>query len=213
MLFAAILVVNATSAFGKGKVDQAIEDHQDSRRKLKQAHQELFEKMDRYHEAVSSKNPDPAKIATAKQEISATNQRINGILQDAHARINTLIQSMEYSIEDGLREKTGEDDEDSGTPLAESEVASFLAKNPPPEATSEASPPAEGMKMGFPSRGRVSPRSSPSPSPTAPAVEVAAPEIVDPQGSREFTFGKRSAKPGTPAPLPTPHATPNARAN
>jgi hypothetical protein len=213
VIFAAILVVNATSAFAKGKINQAIQEHQGSRKQLKAAHQELFEKMDRYHEAVSSKTRDPAKIAIAKQEISEANQRVNSILQDAHTRMNTLIQSMKYSIEDGLREKTQEDD-DSGTPLPESEVASFIAKNPPPKVPSQASEAAAGAEMGFPNSVGASPR----PSPTAPSPEVAAPEIKDQPGPREFVFGKRSAKPSAAAPpalqpSPTPRATPTPRAN
>jgi hypothetical protein len=177
-----------------------VEEHQQARRQLKEAHQELFGKMDRYFEAVSSKTPDPAKIAAAKKEMGATNQRIDGIISDAHSRMNTLIQSMTYSMKDGLQEKTTEDDQ-AGEPLPASAVPSFVAKNPPADEDSESGPgkaAAVGAEMGFPAGGRPSPR----PSPNTPVAAPSQPEIRDAQAPREFVFKKRGDSSGAAAPTP-----------
>ena len=196
------------TALAQGKIDRATQEHQQALRQLKEAHQNLFGNMDRYFEAVSSKKPDPAKVAAAKREMGETNQKIDGILGDAHSRMNTLIQSMTYSLKDGLQEKTAED-EQLGEPLPASQVSSFLASNPPvakdPEAASGKAT-AVTTEMGSPAGGRPSPRPSPSPQMAQPS----SPEILDAQAPREFVFKKRGDSSGAAAPTPP---TPTPRGN
>lgn len=205
LLFSAAASQIAGVALASDKINRATEEHQQSRSQLKEAHQELFGKMDRYFEAVSSPTPDPSKIAAAKKEMGEADQKINGIIGAANDRMNTLIQSMTYSFKDGLQEKTAEDHE-PGEPLPASQVSSFVAKTPPADEDSESASgkaAAAGNEMGFPAGGRPSPRPSPSPQPS----QLSSPEIRDAQAPRELVFKKRGSTPSSSEAVPSPTPT------
>ncbi len=188
------------------RLEQSDREHTASQQALDAAHQQLFQRMDRYYEVLATPKPDPKKVSDAKAEIRDANRQIQGILRSSRDRFETTLRSLVFHSDGSIGEKDPNQPipRDAETITAESQATpetdapnrmreKSASKNAP--NAREASPSSSNASTFLPGRGSA----GPLPQARAPSD----PGISDAPGPREFDFRKRGGAaqpPAEPAP-------------
>jgi len=172
----------------------AVKEHRKLEEELNLAHQELFEKMNQYYQAVRSKTPDSGQIASVSQSIQDSTMRINSTTQASYSNLDHLWRSITIDSNGKVEDYTAQ------SPGAENSADSTLS-----DKEQDAEPHTPAPLVLAPSKAPETGISSLTQGGTAGLNDShfggESPEIKDAQGPQLYVFKKQ-------APLPTPSSTP-----
>ena len=185
------------SAWAKPLIDadSSSPEFEEAQKQLQAAHQDYFHGLNSYYEALSSRNPDPAKVKLAEDRLEQVEGRITEIkTANLQNTMNLINSSVILRHEDGtvtLKKKSEvpeamEESDDESSPAEKPIIGETQAvTRSQPESALEFPQDIEPQKTSL----------TPEPTPTSPPVE--APSIDNAEGPRDFVF-KKKKKPASP---------------